>query len=182
MLTQSILKKFITYNDETGCFTWVTRSREHFKTNRAFNTWNARWANKEAGTVQIHRGKHYASIRVMYKRYLAHRLAWLYVYGEWPVNEVDHIDGNGANNAILNLRDVTSTENSRNIRLRDDNTSGTVGVYWCKTYRVWKSQIMINKKNIYLGGHHDKKGAIKARAIAEVKHGFHKNHGDARPL
>lgn len=174
--------ELINYNADTGLFTWKPRKRSWFKNDKGFKIWNTRWSFAQAGGFQNHSGKTYASIRVMYKRYLAHRLAWLYVYGEWPPNEIDHIDGNGANNAISNLRAVDSLENNKNMRLRSDNTSGKPGVWWCKSESRWRVEIMVNKKKIHIGSFTDKNKAIEARCKADIGYGFHKNHGETRPL
>lgn len=85
LLTQHDLKKEIIYNEETGEFTRIK-------------------TNKKAGYLLKSNGKKYTGIGILSKYYSAHRIAWLYVYGEFPNGCVDHIDGNGENNSISNLR------------------------------------------------------------------------------
>lgn len=81
----------------------------------------------------------------------AHRLAWFYVYGVWPEHEIDHIDGNGFNNRISNLRVSTHAENSQNLSLRKTNKSGAMGVSWLKSYQKWEAYIWLNYKKRNLG-------------------------------
>jgi hypothetical protein len=98
--------------------------------------------------------------------------------GEFPEDQVDHIDGNGLNNIWTNLRPVTCGENQKNRRKYARNTSGTTGVYWYKQARKWRSLI----HNKHLGLFHNKEDAIAARKAAEVFYNFHENHGTERPL
>lgn len=82
----------------------------------------------------------------------------------------DHIDRNEFNNILSNLRPATAMENSRNRGLRKDNTSGIIGVVWHKHCQKWQSQIIYEKRNIYLGMFVNKTDAIKARLQAEHKY------------
>ena len=174
MITQSRLKKFLTYDIETGNFTWNARSRKHFKTESAFGTWNTRFAGKPAGYewTQKRARTSYLIIGIDGIQYRAHRLAWLYVHGKWPDNQIDHIDGNGLNNRLENLRDVTARENSINQKTPRDNTSGVKGVYWHKVGKKWVAQIMINGKVKYLGLFTTLAAAKAAREAADEKHGY----------
>jgi len=78
-------------------------------------------------------------------------LLGFFEYGEFPENEIDHIDGNPNNNAISNLRLSTSSQNKCNTKLRKDNTSGVKGLHWYKAYSKWQVNIGINKKTKCLG-------------------------------
>jgi hypothetical protein len=89
-LTQKHLHELLLYDLETGVFVW-NRARRGVRTG-------------VAGCAKSSDGYH--RIRIQKKLYLSHRVAWLYVYGVWPSNQLDHIDGNKANNAILNLRET----------------------------------------------------------------------------
>ena len=96
--------------------------------------------------VASHSG--HLSISVDGKGYMAHRLAWLYVHGEWPKGEIDHIDSNPANNAMSNLRDGTRAQNMQNlIKPRSNNKSGYLGVRWCTQMRAWQARI--GKNSVY---------------------------------
>lgn len=121
-------------------------------------------------------------IMIKYKNYVSHRLIWVYFNGDIPAGmQIDHLDHNKKNNRIENLRLVSFCENCKNLPLRKDNKSGCVGVKWEKRYKKrWVAEITVNKKNIYLGSFINKQDAINARKAAEIKYGFHANHGKER--
>ncbi len=171
MLTQDRLKELLHYCPETGVFTWLVSG-------------NGRRKGAEAGTAHrnIISGKSYREVQVFGHKYQAHRLSFLYMTGEFPVDQVDHIDGNGLNNIWTNLRPVTFGENQKNRRKYAHNTSGTTGVYWNVQCDKWVSQIVVEGKSKYLGYFHNKEDAIAARKAADVLYGFHENHGTERPL
>ena len=87
------------------------------------------------------------------------------------------IDGNRKNNAKANLRLVTHQENGKNVKLPSNNKSGVIGVCWDIRNSKWYAQIKHEGYNVFLGRHKSLESAIKARAQAEIKYGFHKNHG-----
>jgi hypothetical protein len=101
--------------------------------------------------------------------YYAHRLAWLYVYGAWPKNLIDHIDGNPANNRISNLRDVTHSENSQNqIKAKANNKTGFLGVYIHGG--KYRAVIRVSGKDKYLGCFDTPKEAHEVYKIAKRIH------------
>lgn len=162
-------KEFLSYDNNTGLFTWLV-------------TVNNNKASK--GVVAGHRHKKgrvdYVFIGLKGKMYRAHRLAWLYSYGEWPKGQIDHINGDPTDNRICNLRVVDNSENGKNRGKYITNKSGVVGVHWSSKNKKWISSITFNMKTMYLGSFDDKKDAAKARKKAEVKYGFHENHGRDR--
>jgi len=115
--------------------------------------------------------------RVNSKNYKVHRLAWYLYYGEFPKENIDHINGIRTDNRIGNLRDVSFLENGRNQKKPKRNTSGVQGVYSQKGRPHWYAQIRVNGKNIFLGSFLEFHEAVNARKNAEVLYGFHKNHG-----
>lgn len=119
----------------------------------------------------------YLSSRVGGKNIYAHQAAWVIIHSSWPSGDIDHINGDRADNCILNLRDVTRSENSKNAKKSSANTSGVTGVVWHKGASKWASQIMVSGKNIYLGLFDDIHEAATARRSAEREFGFHENHG-----
>lgn len=96
-------------------------------------------------------GKKYRHIGVNGEQLMAHRLAWFYVHGTWPVGEIDHIDGNSLNNAIANLREATRSQNSFNRGQQVTNTSGFKGVCWHKNRCKWAASITVDRKQKHLG-------------------------------
>ena len=137
ILTHGYLKEHLHYSVITGQFYRIKKISE---------TKNYR----EAGGVKPN-GYRYISIGNC--RYLEHRLAWFWVTGEWPKNQIDHINGAKNNNYWLNLREATISENQCNIGITSDNASGFKGVYWSKRDKKWIAEIAFNKKKKYLGSH-----------------------------
>jgi hypothetical protein len=169
-LNQSKLKLLLDYDCVSGEFTW----RRKAGISREDNIFNTRDAGKIAGSA--HKVLGYRFICLQYKKYLAHRLAWLYTYGMWPI-QIDHINHNRSDNRIINLRETTQAENLKNQSKRSDNTSGITGVYWRKDRDKWKAAITVNQKQKHLGNFLDFNDAVEARKAAEIKYGFHENHG-----
>ena len=179
MITQERLKELLHYDPETGVFTWKFRDKAYFHKGLRSESWNSKWANTIAGSIFTCHGITYKHTSIFKKSYRMHRLAWLYVYGEWP-DQIDHINGNGIDNRILNLRSVTNRENHRNVKLRTDNKSGVNGVNKCKQTKKWKVRINIYGKEKWIGRFDSFEEAKKARKAAEVEYGFHANHGMVR--
>ena len=90
---------------------------------------------------------------------------------------MDHINGNPTDNRLVNLRAATQSTNMRNRRISKNNTSGFHGVYWDKVKNTWRVQIQVDGKHKYLGRHKELDDAVRARKQAEVKYGYHENHG-----
>lgn len=155
MINQELLKELFDYNLDNGNFTWLT--------NRGKNL----LVNTIAGTNV---GNGYTRIRINGKQYLAHRLAWLYVYGVWPIEQLDHINGIRSDNRLSNLREATNKENNVNRGLTKVNTSGYKGVSWSKHANKWLSRIMVNGKSLHLGYFIDKDEAIEAYKQAAIIH------------
>lgn len=130
----------------------------------------------------MHSGKNYIRIGIKGKLHRAHRLVWLYIHGKFPENDIDHINGDGTDNRLVNLRAVTRSENGQNARLHIDNNSGVSGVYWNKKNERWYAQIHVDKKKKHLGCFKHINDAVIARRMAEKKYNYHGNHGTIRPL
>lgn len=181
LLTQELVKEFLHYNPDTGVFTWLHRDQNWFATYRSFRSWNAKNAGKQAGNVhKCTRGKKYVCIKVNGKTYKAHRLAFLYMTGSFPTDDVDHLSGDGTDNRWSIIREATKHQNGCNKKLPSNNTSGVMGVGLSSGR--WQATIKVKQKNIYLGKFSDFFEAVCARKSAENKHGFHANHGSIRPL
>lgn len=121
--------------------------------------------------------KGYLSIYVCGRNYLAHRVAWLISYGDWPNGTIDHVNGIKTDNRILNLRCVSNAENHKNMPLQSNNKNGIPGVHWLDRYGKWRAQIKVSGVIKYLGYHECFFSACCARKSAEIKYGFHANHG-----
>jgi len=121
------VKKRLKYDPETGVFIWKPRAGDKW--------WNANFAGEIAGTIN---NKGYRRIMIDGKPYMVARLAWLYVHGEWPKNEIDHINRVKDDDRLANLRDVTHTENSNN---RSSNNGLLEGVHWNTKKAKYQAQI-----------------------------------------
>lgn len=168
-ITYEQVKEILAYHPQTGLLYWKPRLN-----NPQFNSQRA---GKQAFTCKIN-GKHKGG-HILGKRVYAHRVAWLIMTGDWPDSgkEIDHINGDPADNRWDNLRLVSSSLNSRNMPLQSNNNSGYPGVRKCDGSKNGYSRIKVNGRVTYLGQYPLKEEAIKARKDAEIKYGFHKNHG-----
>jgi hypothetical protein len=140
--------------------------------------WKIRPSNKKLQNKKVGCFSH-GYIRLGYKKklYYAHRVIWEMHHGVIPKNMLlDHIDGNGLNNKIKNLRLVNHNGNKRNLPINCRNTSGFTGVYWNKEKKAWDARMNF-KKPINLGRFKTKEKAIEARKKAETEYGFSDTHG-----
>ena len=151
--------------------------------NDGFLTWKKTTTNNQvkggdvAGCAGGYRS---AYLRVCFrgKRYYIHDIVWIIHNGPIPKGmQIDHFNHIKTDNRIENLRMVSFKENCRNMPLRKDNTSGFCGVLWHKQRRKWVATIMIDGKKYHLGIFSNIDDAIAARQEAEIKYGFHPNHG-----
>lgn len=153
-LTHERLQEILNYDPETGIFRW-----------------RARVAKRVAvGDIAGSPASGYQLISINNHKYRGHRLAWFYMTGEWPVGEVDHINGDKSDNSFKNLRDATPAENRQNRPPRKDNTSGVTGVTWSEPKKRWLAFVSIGNKQHFLGHFLTKDKAIAARRAAAVQH------------
>lgn len=177
--TQEYLKQCLDYNPDTGVFTWKKRPIEHFKYEHGFKVWNAKYFGSVAGrTAKTRGGKNYSQIAIGKVLFYSHRLAWIYMHGSIADDmQIDHIDGNGDNNKLANLRVVDAPTNNTNKSIQSNNTSGCVGVSFLNREQKWRARINKRGKEYTIGMFANKCDAIKARKQAEIDLGFHANHG-----
>jgi len=150
-LTQKRLKELLYYDPETGNFTYKKP-----------------WFNRKIGDIaSLKHSTGHTRIRLDGCLYYSHRLAWLYIYGYFPENEIDHINRNKSDNRICNLREVSVSCNMRNTGNRSNNTSGVKGVYWFKQKSKWCSYIIISSKKYFLGLYSSFDEAVCTRLAAE---------------
>lgn len=138
LLSQEYLKSILDYNPISGLFVW--RSRVNDK------RFNANFAGKVAGVLTK---QGYIEIKISDKIYRSHRLAFLFITGEHPIDEIDHRDGNKSNNRFDNLRQANKIQNGQNRRKYKNNTSGYKGIR--KNGTKWAATIKINKIDKFLG-------------------------------
>lgn len=153
-LTQERLKELLSYNAESGVFTWRVDAS----------------ARRKAGSVAgCLAPTGYVVLRIPGDRlHAAHRLAWLYVYGHMPHADVDHVDGRKANNAIGNLRLADQVLNQQNRKsARADNKTGLLGVCFDKRTGRWRAEIKANKVRTFLGRFQSKEDASAAYLAAK---------------
>lgn len=183
-MNQEYLKECLSYDRESGVLTWLHRPRKHFRTDRGYNTFVSQKVGKKTGCISATKdGLFYVKVAINKKLYLAHRLAWIIENGCIPDGyEIDHIDHDGTNNAIHNLRLVTSSENKKNRSLVSTNKSGCMGVYFNKKTGRWVAEIVSNGQYFGLGSYNDFDSALKARKEAEEKYNFHENHGGKKDV
>jgi len=174
ILSQKTLKELIHYDPDTGIFTWLERGRKWFKSASYCKRWNTRYAGNQAGCLDF-RG--YVQMRVNDVHFYAHRLAFLYMNGIFPPQEVDHINHHGEDNRWENLREATLQENQKNQSLASNNKSGYLGVCWNTSAKRWRAQIRVNGKYKHLGDFKEIEDAATARKAASIKYGYHENHG-----
>ncbi len=155
---------------ETGKLFWLPRDVGLFSDRRSCSTWNAKYSEKEALTYLDPHG--YRCGRLFNRQIKAHRAIWALANGEWP-EAIDHINGDRSDNRLTNLRCVTTAENNRNMRRRSDNSSGVTGIYWDKPKEMWTAHVC----GQHLGRFAKFADAVSARKQAELKFGFHENHG-----
>lgn len=138
-LTADRLRELLRYSPSTGEFHWrVTNS-----------------ARRPAGSIAGDlKPSGYVLIGIDGERYRAHRLAWVYMTGEWPPGQVDHRDRDRANNRWSNLRIATNQQNQANAGVSRNSTSGVKGVYWNKQRQKWQAKLCVGRRQIH-GGFYD---------------------------
>lgn len=163
MVDYQLAAALFSYSPDTGDLTWRVNTKATPK-------------GKPVGTVVKGRSETYTSyinVKVLGDFYKAHRLIWLLQTGSWPKGYIDHIDGNGLNNAWSNLREATASQNCINQRVRSDSTSGVRGVSYDKSRNLWYVYINIGNMRKHLGRYDTKDEAIAVRSAAEKLY-----HGD----
>jgi len=164
-ITQARLKELLHYDPDTGAFTWIeTTSGKPLEGTRA-------------GLLASNR---YTKIGLDNRRYPSHRLAWLYVYGSFPLRGIDHINGDGRDNRINNLRECSQAENAQNSKLSCASSTGLRNVTFHKALGKFRSYITRLGKTQHLGYFDTKDAAYSAYLAAKARlHTFQPTPRDA---
>jgi hypothetical protein len=151
--TKESLMKLIRYEPETGAFYRIFSGKELGPENKSVYL-----------TIRLNDGK----------TYYAHRLAWLYVYGEFPAGNLDHINGNKRDNRIVNLRQCNQSQNMVNTGRQSNNKTGYRGVRLRSDGKKYDAQIGLNGKRYHLGSFDTPEEAAEAYRAAALRmhHGF----------
>jgi hypothetical protein len=161
-LTAERLRELLHYDPETGIFVRLVDVR----------------CGKGKGRVSVAKGSiagcvdahGYLLIRLDNHLYRAHRLAWLFVFGEWPTRHIDHINGERKDNRISNLRDVTVSVNLQNQRRAPAGSrSGLLGAQWDKQTKRWRSSVKTNGRKQNIGRFDTPEAAHEAYLAAKRK-------------
>lgn len=140
-LTAQRLREVLHYDAEMGVFTRKVRTAQRHQVGD-----RADFLITSGGQAG------YRRVSIDSQRYLAHRVAWLYVYGQWPEHDIDHKDGDRSNNRITNLRDVVNQVNRENMRCaRSDNKSGWLGVHLHDDGIRWRARIQVRGRSRHIG-------------------------------
>lgn len=164
MMDFTTLKTLVSYNPETGEFTRLKGTGK----------------GAGAGTVTLgalDTSTGYRKLCVGGKQQYAHRLAWLYMTGEWPAAQIDHINEARGDNRFSNLRPANNAENNQRSKARADSKTGVLGVSWHRKAGKYMAQIRHSGQGVYLGLYASLSEATAVRHAAERK--YHSHHRSA---
>lgn len=145
-LTQDLLREYLEYRED-GHLWWVKNRVKGPKT-----------VGKRFGCINYG----YVKGKIFQRGYTEHTLIWLYHYGVWPKDQIDHINGNRSDNRLENLREATNQQNQFNTGGRRNSTSTYKGVSWHRETQKWQAKISIDRKQYYLGIFNTEQEAVKA--------------------
>ena len=164
MIDQVTLKEILSYDPNSGNFYWRVAPGKRVR----------------AGTIAgCPDGRGYIVIRVRGRNYRAHRLAFLYMDGLLPLNQVDHVNGARADNRWVNLRHATCGENQQNRAKAKNNTSDLLGVSFHKGNGKWQARIKVNGREVFLGYFETQESAH--RRYLDAKSCLHTFNPNCRP-
>ena len=148
------LRQMFCYDPDGGDIFWIEKGKGKIK-------------KQAAGTTEL---SGYRGILIDGKRIRSHRIAWALFYGEWPEDQIDHVNGVKSDNRIANLRKASNSQNGKNLSIKKNNTSGYPGVSFDKANNKWRAMIKVNYKSIHLGRFTELSDAIAAKKDAEIKY------------
>ena len=149
-LSVGTVRELLVYDPETGIFTWrIPRPKIR--------------VGQRAGCLH-HKG--YRVMELFGKYYSEHRLAWFYIYGQWPRDQIDHINRNKADNRITNLREATQAQNQANTPARQKNKTGLKGASFNAKAKCYVAQIRLDGRSVQLGSFTSAEDAHAAYLVA----------------
>ena len=161
-MRQADLKQMLWYDPKTGVFRW-----RHERNNGKIKPWSVAGSPDNKGHIKIQIGK---------QMHRAHRLAWLYMTGEFPISTIDHKNLVKSDNRWCNLREADAKQNQWNTGIRADNTSGVKGVHFCKTWKRWVASVRVNGVRHHVGRFSTVEEAAKAvLEFRKTHHGEYAN-------
>lgn len=172
-LTAEIVRRLLDYDSETGLLTWKARTPDLFQATERrsaehkCDNWNAKCAGRVAGCPH---GNGYLRVGIFGVDYFAHRVIWLIVTGEWPVDQIDHINLDRSCNRWANLRLATSSQNGANKAHRRGSASRFKGVHWDRLTSKWRAQAQVMGKRMHLGSFATAEQAASAYEAAAQKY------------
>jgi hypothetical protein len=162
MINKDILREYFDYNPDTGIMTWIK---------------NPPRGQKVAGNSFGNYSNGYLIGMFKRKMYRVHRLAWMWMTGEWPPGDIDHINGIRDDNRWVNFRIADDVQNQQNAKMPKSNTSGVKGVHWHKRDCKWVVNLKIKGKNYCFGAFKDFEfAALVAEEAREKYHGTFARH------
>lgn len=165
-----LLHKIFFYDQETGILTYADRSDDMFLSTRSAKSWRTKYSGQIAGSIVEYDGRKYIQIQLYKEKYVAHRIIWKMHYWKEPPEILDHIDGDGTNNRISNLREATIYQNGWNAKKSSRNKSGYKGVSFNREKNKWRAAIRINKRDILIGYYKSIEDAAQAYQKASAQY------------
>lgn len=141
-----VLRRLIDYCPDSGLLTWKPRPVWMYKTPGLSQRFNRSRAGKPALRTKSNLG--YLMGQIFQRTHYAHRVAWAIYHGKWPENDIDHLNGDRADNSIKNLRDIPHSQNMRNRGLSKNNTSGHVGVSRTRV-GTWRAEVRLSYGRVF---------------------------------
>ena len=167
------IREILSYDAETGVFTWRERPVAQFKHQMEWRRWNTRYRGTAAGSLS---SDGYLRAHIDREGFLLHRIAWLIIHGGPVPDVIDHIDGNGANNRANNLRKADFSGNIANSRAQTGTITGVKGVYPHKSGKFF-ARVVKNRVAHNFGAFATIEEAASARReLAKRLHGVFARH------
>lgn len=162
-----VLRQLLRYDAKTGKLFWKERPIGFCPSEGEQKRWNAQFAGKEAIATKDKDG--YGKGTIFARHVRAHVVVWAIVYGAWPEQMIDHINGDSSDNRIENLRLATAAQNMRNSK-SNRGSSRFKGVTWHKRDKCWQASIRADGATYYLGNHTTEEAAAMAYNTAALRH------------